>query len=161
MLQVRVYVSLRKQPSFFAPGSSGVLAKHQSGWKSFSAVFERLALNSESSSAVTLSLHTDWMIVKNVSNQGGETTWLLLLGTRNPSRGCWLLRRLHFSKLAVSTWIFNGSSIKCHEKKNQPFSLFGVRFGSQAIQISGWKSAWRWGGRNEVFTRLLLIMCST
>ena len=62
--------------------------------------------------------------------------------------------------LAVSTWIFNGSSIKCHEKKHQPFSLFGVRFGSQAIQISGWKSAWRWSGENELLTRLLLIMCS-
>ena len=39
--------------------------------------------------------------------------------------------------LMVSTWIFNGTSIKCHKKKHQPFSLFGVRFGSQAIQISG------------------------
>ena len=38
--------------------------------------------------------------------------------------------------LAVSTWIFNGSSIKCHEK-HQPFSLFGVRFGSRVIKISG------------------------
>ena len=69
------------------------------GWKSFSVAFERLALNSESSSAVTLLLHADWMIVKNVSSQGGETAWLLLLGTRNPSRGCWLLRKLHFLKI--------------------------------------------------------------
>ena len=28
--------------------------------------------------------------------------------------------------LAVSTWIFNRSLIKCYEKKHQPFSLFGV-----------------------------------
>ena len=38
--------------------------------------------------------------------------------------------------LAVSTWILNGSSTECHEKKHQPFSLSGVRFGSPAIQIS-------------------------
>ena len=36
--------------------------------------------------------------------------------------------------LAGSTWVLNGSSIECHEKKHQPFSLSGVRFGSQAIQ---------------------------
>ena len=29
--------------------------------------------------------------------------------------------------LAVSTWILNGSSIECLEKKYQPFSLAGVR----------------------------------
>ena len=39
--------------------------------------------------------------------------------------------------LAVSTWILNRSSIECHDKKHQPFSLSGVRFGSQAILISG------------------------
>ena len=32
--------------------------------------------------------------------------------------------------LTVSTWILNGSSIECHEKKRQRFSLSGVRFGS-------------------------------
>ena len=39
--------------------------------------------------------------------------------------------------LEISTWIFNGSLIKCHEEKHHPFSLFGVRFRSQAIKISG------------------------
>ena len=39
--------------------------------------------------------------------------------------------------LAVSTWILNGSSIECHKKKCQAFSLSGVRFGSRAILISG------------------------
>jgi len=39
--------------------------------------------------------------------------------------------------LAVSAWILNGSSIEYHEKKRQPFSLSGVRFGSWAILISG------------------------
>ena len=95
--------------------------------------FERLAL-SESSSAVTLLFHADWMRVEQIA-------WLLLLSSWNPGRGCWSLRKLH---LAVSTWILNGSSIECHEKKHQPFSLSGVRFGSRAIQISVWKSAWRW-----------------
>ena len=38
--------------------------------------------------------------------------------------------------LAVSTCILDGSSIECHEKKRQRFSLSGVRFGSGAIQIS-------------------------
>ena len=62
------------------------------------------------------------MIVKKVSNQGGVNSV-----TAAP------LRMLFASKaafvenyLAVSTWIFNGSSIECHEKKHQPFSLFGV-----------------------------------
>ena len=39
--------------------------------------------------------------------------------------------------LAVSAWILNGSSIECHDKKLQPFSLSGVRFASRAILISG------------------------
>ena len=39
--------------------------------------------------------------------------------------------------LAVSAWILNGSSIECHEKKRQPFSLSGVRFESRANLISG------------------------
>ena len=39
--------------------------------------------------------------------------------------------------LAVSTWILDGSSIECHEKKCQRFSLSGVRCGSAVIQISG------------------------
>ena len=107
--------------------------------------FERLYClwHSESSSAVTLLLHADWVMLKNASNQGGAnsvTPW------HTKSR----LRMLVASKaaflenyLAVSTWILNGSSIECHEKKHQPFSLSGVRFGSRAIQISGWKSAWR------------------
>ena len=45
--------------------------------------------------------------------------------------------RILIDVLAVSAWILNGSSIECHEKKHQPFSLSGVRFGSRAILISG------------------------
>jgi len=40
-------------------------------------------------------------------------------------------------KLLGGAWILNESSIECHEKKRQPFSLSGVRFGSRAILISG------------------------
>jgi len=50
----------------------------------------------------------------------------------------------------ASTWILDGSSIECYEKKRQRFSLSGVRFGSrvfnlEAIQISG-------AVKNELFT---------
>ena len=77
--------------------------------------FER---HPESSSAITLLLHADWMMLKNASNQGGANS-VTVLSARNPGRGCWSLRKLHFSNsLAVSTWIFNGSSIECHEKKH-------------------------------------------
>ena len=64
--------------------------------------------------------------------------------------------------MAVSTSIFNGSSIEYHEKKHYPFSLSGIWFGSRAIQISGWKSAWCWSARKWAFhtTCLLLITCS-
>ena len=71
-----------------------------------------------------------------------QTAWLLLLGKRNLGHGCWSLGScISRNSLAVSTWILNGSSVECHEKKHQPFSLSCVRFGSRAIQISGWKSA--------------------
>ena len=59
--------------------------------------FERLAL-SESSSAVTLLLHADWMMLNNASNQGGANS-VTVLSERNPGRGCWSLRKLHFSKI--------------------------------------------------------------
>ena len=86
-----------------------------------------------------------------------QTVWLLLLGTRNSGRGCWSLRKPHFSNyLAVSTWILNGSSIECLEKKYQPFSLAGVWFGSVVNQISGLKSAW---GRSGLCLTLLLCNC--
>ena len=62
--------------------------------------------------------------------------------------------------LAVGIWILNGSSMEYHEKKRQPFSLSGIRFGSQVILISGGKSAWRWSGRKRAFHPCLLITCS-
>ena len=39
--------------------------------------------------------------------------------------------------LAVSARILNVSSIECHKKKSQPFSLSGVPFRSRVILISG------------------------
>ena len=61
--------------------------------------------------------------------------------------------------LAVSTWILNGPSIECLEKKYQPFSLAGVRFGSRVNQISGLKSAWRRSGL--CLTLLLYVIAVT
>ena len=79
------------------------------------------------------------MIVKNVSNQDGANSV-----TAAPCCLANQPRMLIASKaaflenyLVISTWIFNGSSIEYHKKKHQPFCLFGVRFGSRAIQISG------------------------
>ena len=75
-------------------------------------------------------------------------------------RDCWSLahERAAFLEnyLAVSTLILNGSSIECHKKKHQTFSLSGVRFGNREIQISGWRSAWRWSGREWAFDPWLL-----
>ena len=65
-------------------------------------------------------------MLKNASNQRGanSVTVVLLLTNSGSSR----------NYLATGTWILNGSSIECHEKKHQPFSLSCVRFGSRAIQ---------------------------
>ena len=106
-----------------------------------------------------LLLHADWMMLKNSSNQGGENS--VTLAPRNTKSR---LRMLVTSKavvflenyLAVSTWILNESSIECLEKKYQPFSLAGVRFGSWVNQISGLKSAWR---RSGLCLTLLLCNC--
>ena len=38
---------------------------------------------------------------------------------------------------AVSAWILNQSSIKCHEMKHQLFSLSGIPFRGRVILISG------------------------
>ena len=114
--------------------------------------------HSESSSAVTLLLHADWMMLKNSSNQGGANS-VTLASWHTKSRP----RLLVASKavflenyLAVSTSILNGSFIECLEKKYQPFSLPGVRFGSRVNQISGLKSAWR---RSGLCLTLLLCYC--
>ena len=105
-----------------------------------------------------LLLHADWMMLKNSSNQGGANR-VTLAPWHTKSR----LQTLVASKtlflrhyLEVSTWILNGSSIECLEKKYQPFSLAGVRFGSLVNQISGLKSAWR---RSGLCLTLLLCNC--
>ena len=110
------------------------------------------------SSAVTLLLHADWMMLKNSSNQGGANN-VTLAPWHPKSRP----RMLVASKavflencLAVSTWILIGSCIECLEKKYQPFSLAGVPFGSRVNQISGLKSAWR---RSGLCLTLLLCNC--
>ena len=57
----------------------------------------------ESSSAVTLLLHAEWMMLKNASNQGGANS-MTALSTRKlvASKAAFLE-----NYLAVSTWIFN------------------------------------------------------
>ena len=114
--------------------------------------------HSESSSAVRWLLHADWMMLKNSSNQGVENSVTLA-----PWQTKSWPRLLVYSKalflenyLAVSTWILNGSSIECLEKKYQPFSLAGVWFGSLVNQIFGLKSAWR---RSGLCLTLLLCNC--
>ena len=116
-------------------------------WKLFyvNLPFERLLLHSESSSSVTLLLHADWMMLENSPNQGGaNSTTLAPWHTKSRPRMLVASKAVFLENyLAVSTWILNGSSIECLEKKYQHFSLAGVRFGSRVDQISGLKSAWR------------------
>ena len=130
----------------------------------FALTYSVRIASSESSSAGTLLIHTDWMMLKNASNQGGANS-MTVAPWHTKSRPLMLVAqsKAAFLKnyLAVSTWILNGSSIECHEKKHQPVSLSGSRFGSQAIQISGWKSAWLWSGRKWAFHLWLLITCRT
>ena len=57
----------------------------------------------ESSSAVTLLLHADWMMLKNASNQGGANS-VTVLSTRS-----WSLWKLHFSK--IIWWLALGISM--------------------------------------------------
>ena len=82
-------------------------------FKSYSSKDLRL-WHPESSSTVMLLLHADWMMLKNASNQGGANS-VTVLSTRKlvASKAAFLE-----NYLAVSTWIFNGSSIECHEKKH-------------------------------------------
>ena len=71
----------------------------------------------ESSSAVMLLLHADWMMLKNASNQGAANS-VTVVPQHTKSRP----RMLVASKaafleyyLVVSTWIFDGSSIRHFE----------------------------------------------
>ena len=115
--------------------------------------------HSESSSAVMLLLHADWMMLKNSSNQGGANSMTLApWHTKSRVRMLVASKAVVFLKnyLEVSTWILNGSSIECLQKKYQPFSLAGVRFGNGVNQISGLKSAWH---RSGLCLTLLLCNC--
>ena len=115
--------------------------------------------HSESSSAVMLLLHADWMMLKNSSNQGrANSVTLAPWHTKSRVRMLVASKAVVFLEnyLAVSTWILNGSSIECLEKKYQPFSLAGVRFGNGVNQISGLKSAWH---RSGLCLTLLLCNC--
>ena len=105
-----------------------------------------------------LLLHADWMMIKNLSSQGGANN--VTLAPWHPKSWPRLLvaSKAVFleNHLAVSTCILNGSSIELLEDKYQPFSLAGVRFGSLVNQISESKSAWR---RSGLCLTLLLRNC--
>ena len=104
--------------------------------------------HSESSSAVTLLLHADWIMLKNLSNQGvAKSVTLAPWHAKSRPRMLVASKAVFLENyFAVNTWILNGSSIECLEKKYQPFSLAGVQFGSRVNQISRLKSAWRRSG---------------
>ena len=76
-----------------------------------------------------LLLHADWMMLKNSSNQDGENSMTLApWHTKSRPRMLVASKAVFLeNSLAVSTWILNGTSIGCLEKKYQPFSLAGVR----------------------------------
>ena len=84
--------------------------------------------HSESSSAVTLLLHTDWMMLKDASNQrGANSVTFTTLGS--------LKAAFLENYLVTSTWILNASSIKINTTRrninlwvNLVFSLDAVRF---------------------------------
>ena len=98
------------------------------------------------------------MMVENSSNRGGANSVTLALWHTKSRPWMLVASKAIFLEnyLAVSTWILNGSSIECLEKKYQPFSLAGGRFGSLVNQISGLKSAWRRSGL--CLTLLLLLL---
>ena len=75
-----------------------------------------------------LLLHADWMMLKNSSNQGGANSVTLApWHTKSRPRMLVALKAVFLkNNLAVSTWILNGSSIECLEKKYLSFSLAGV-----------------------------------
>ena len=69
------------------------------------------------------------MMLKNSSNQGGENSVTLApWHTKSPPRMLVASKAVFLENdLVVSTWILNGASIGCIEKKYQPFSLAGVQ----------------------------------
>ena len=79
------------------------------------------------------------MMLKNASNQAGVNSMTVAPWHTKVQPLMLVTLKAAFLEnyLAVSTWILNGSLIECHEKKRQPFSLSGIRFGSWAIKIFG------------------------
>ena len=73
------------------------------------------------------------MTLKNISNQGGANIVSVLLSSR---KLVGLKAAFLKNYLAVSSWILNGSSTECHEKKHQPFSLNCFRYSEKQIGFS-------------------------
>ena len=112
----------------------------------------------ESSSLVILLLHADWTMQPIRVEQ---TSWLLFLSTRNPSRGCWSLRKLHFSK--IIWWLALGFSmdlwLNAMRKSINPsvFLVFNLEAGQ--FKFMG-ESAWHWSAWKWAFHPWLLITWS-
>ena len=59
------------------------------------------------------------------------------------AHGCWSLRKLYFSNISrklfvVFTWILNGSSIECQEKKHRPLLKYAILSGKSFVTRT-WK----------------------
>ena len=82
-------------------------------------------------------LHADWMHCGVISNECGANSMTFAPWHMKSWQRTLVASKAAFLEnyLMVSAWILNGFSIECHEKKKQPFSLTGLRFGSQAILI--------------------------
>ena len=98
-------------------------------------------------------------MLKNSSNQGGANSATLAPWHTNSRPWLLVASKAVFLEnyLAVSTWIFNGSSIECLEKEYQPFSLAGGRFGSLVNQISGIKYAWPRSGLSSCIIKQIYL----
>ena len=95
--------------------------------------------HSENSPAVALLLHADWMILKNVSNQRGANSVTIAPWQTDTGRFKSVISRTFFvNYLPVSTWILNGSSIECQEKKHQPSLKYAILSGKSFVTRT-WK----------------------
>ena len=77
------------------------------------------------------------MMLKNTSNQRGANSVTICSLAHEITAAHAGRFESCLSRKLLGTWILDGSSIECHEKKRQRFSLSGLRFGSGAIQNSG------------------------
>ena len=75
------------------------------------------------SSAVTLLLHADWIMIKNASNQRGANSVTVALSTRNPGGERLSLQKLYFWKI-----LENYLAVSINLSVYQVFDLEAGRF---------------------------------